>query len=195
MKKPLFHFVRYIIIIFPIVFLIVVLAHTHYYTDRNRIFAAHSSTRQYLQTQALSFNQSHNIAISRQDLQATTKQITNHYEWKNIIHQIYKGNKEWANLIPNILPCAPTELHKQLNHAIAHALLIKPGIILQSLALTDSTLNNTDMICKAPGLNKNQKLHLATILQSIHNPSFIYQQQSCLHTLLGAIKHKQSKIS
>lgn len=194
MKKPLFHFVRSIIILFPIIFLIVVLTHTHYYTNQNKNFAAHFSTKQYQQKQTLSYNQPYQT-VDQQTPQLIAKQITNYYEWKNIIHEIYKGNKEWANLIPNILPHTPTRLKTQLNHAIAHALFINPSIILQNLSLTDSTLNNIDMICKAPSLDKNEKLHLATILKSVHNPSFIYQQQSCLHTLLGTIKHKQPNLS
>lgn len=194
MKKILFHSVRYTTILFPIFFLIIVLGHTHYYTKRNKVIAANFSIQQTQQTQILSPAQLQKT-IHQEGEKRVTLKITENHEWKNIIHQIRNGNAQWANLIPNLLPYAPIQQQQQLNHAILNALSIKPDIILQNLTLTHSTLNNIDTICQAPSLSQNKKRHLANVLKSVHNPSVIYQQQSCLHTLLKAINPKPSKIS
>lgn len=191
MKKTLFHIVRYMTILFPIMFLIIVLAHTNYYTDRNRIVATNYPIEQYRPKKLLPSNRSL-ILTNQKGSKIIAQHIIKNYEWKNIINRISNGNNEWTQLIPNILPYTPIKLRKSLDQAILHALLIKPNIILQSLALTNSSLKNTDLVCKAPSLNQNEKLRLATLLQSVHNPSFVYQQQSCLHTLLKAMKHKQN---
>lgn len=191
MKKTLFHLIRYMTILFPIIFLIIVLAHTNYYTDRNRIIATNYPTELYQPKAKLSSTPLQTLIDPKESTNVTSNRIT-HHEWKNIIHQITTGNNQWTRLIPDILPVTPIKLRKPLDQAILHALQIKPNLVLQSLALTNATLKNTDMICKAPNLNQNEKLHLATLLQSMHNPSFAYQQQSCLHTLLKAMKHKQN---
>lgn len=190
MKKILFHLIRYTTILFPIIFLIIVLAHTNYYTDRNRVVTANYPIEQYQQKKPLSSIQLPAFIHPKPSKASTGNQIT-HNEWQNIIHQITAGNNEWTQSLPKILPYTPIKLRQALDQAILHALQTKPSLVLQSLALTDYTLKNTNMICKAVNLNQNEKLHLATLLRSVHDPSFIYQQQSCLHALLKTMKQKQ----
>ncbi|MDI2091057.1 hypothetical protein [Commensalibacter oyaizuii] len=173
-------FIRYSVIIFPILCLTVVLNYTHANKFSVATYAAPHSNGSTLQSIT---PQKMNERLAIEGPYQTIKKIEQNHQWQYIFQQINLGNQQWIEITSQLIPYVDNSLKAKFNHALIQALAKNPQAVLKVLTLNNISADNTNQICKAQHFTQSKRQSLINALQAIHSISLIYQQQNCLQQL------------